>query len=280
MYRAKIGHFYIVGAPRSGTTLLQSLVGAHSQVATWRELDFFSAMYRNQRKRQRILGLPANDFRKCYFRQFLERTQVSPPHLPLIFCRQYANFYVRRLDELACRQGKSAWLDKTPDYIRYIDKIEHFVSDAKFVHIIRNGPDTVASIYDAHLKYPFTLPWQNWSLSWAIDFWLQAVLITLQYATKPNHYVVGYADLTEDTEKTLQGVFGFLQLPFEPEVLEKYRQMPENIDLASVDWQKGIKEPIKNRNREKFTRLFSPDIQAQIMERLSKVNVSQLPIRP
>lgn len=280
MRKNNIGHFYIVGAPRSGTTLMQSLIGSHSQIVTFRELDYFSSMCRNQRKRQRLLNIPAADFRRHYFKQFLERTNSPPPRLPLIFCWQYAFFYLHRLDTLTRAQSKGAWLDKTPDYILFMDKIEHYIPNAKFIHVVRNGPDNVASIYDTHLKFPFTMPWQFCTLAWAVNHWKQCIEITLMHFSKPNHLVVGYTDLVEDTIATLQRVCDFLQIPFEPAMIENYTQMRSQLGLESVPWQRKLSEPIVNHNGEKFAALFPQDIQCQILEKLSSINLSKLSIRP
>ena len=53
-------------------------------------------------------------------------------------------------------QGKTIWLEKSPDHLRYIDQIEKLVDEAKFIHILRNGFDNIASIYDLAGKYPET----------------------------------------------------------------------------------------------------------------------------
>ena len=46
----------------------------------------------------------------------------------------------------AARQGKPRAGDKTPDYLRYLDRIEALLPDARFVHVIRDGRDVAVSI--------------------------------------------------------------------------------------------------------------------------------------
>jgi hypothetical protein len=278
MRSKQIGHFYVVGCIRSGTTLLHCLLGTHSQIAVLPELDFFSIMYLNQGLRQRLLHMPMPSF-PLHYERFLKITGAPRPRFRPIFYCQYANLYLKTLDNIAIAQGKRAWLDKTPRYVLFTNYIERHIPDAKFVHIVRNGPDTIASIYDALLKYPLDPSW-DWSLQGAIRFWIQCAKASLACADRPNHYIVGYTDLVEDTERVLRRICDFLDLPFETSMLESYAQTADRIVEPFEQWKASIREPIKNRNGEKFQRLFSPELQQQILERLSEVDLSSLNIRP
>jgi hypothetical protein len=140
---------FLVGCPRSGTTLLQSLVAAHPQVASFPESHFFTRII-SSRPVLRHLGLASLRARPQFtllldllgrpeLRTCLPRLAVSP--------RQYARAFTTVLDTVAREQHKQAWLEKTPRHLEYIDDISALVSNAKFIHLIRNGADVVASLY-------------------------------------------------------------------------------------------------------------------------------------
>ncbi len=44
------GRIFVVGAPRSGTTLVQSLIASHSQVTSFTESHFFSRHFERSRE--------------------------------------------------------------------------------------------------------------------------------------------------------------------------------------------------------------------------------------
>lgn len=278
MRSSQIGHFYIVGCPRSGTTLLQCILGAHSQITVLPELAYFATMYMNRRWWQRLLHMPSTYF-ASFYNHFLELTNSSSPPIKPIFNFQYAKLYLKALDNIARAQNKAAWLDKTPGYVLYTDIIERYVPAAKFVHILRNGPDNVASIYDVTLKYPLDPAW-DWSLQGAIRYWIQCAKASLSCVGKSNHCIVGYTDLVEDTEATIRHICDFLQVPFEPSMLNNYTNTAERVVEPFEKWKTNVREPIKNRNGEKFQKLFSPELQQQILERLSVVDFSPLKVRP
>ena len=71
-----------------------------------------------------------------------------------ICTRQFSRALVEVLDTLTLSQGKEVWIEKTPGHLRFVDQIEKLVSGAKFVHMVRNGEDVVASLYDIGKRYP------------------------------------------------------------------------------------------------------------------------------
>jgi hypothetical protein len=71
-----------------------------------------------------------------------------------IFANPYTKAFIKILDEITLENGKSSWLEKTPEHLGQINYIERWVQRAKFIHIIRNGDDVVASLYEVAQKYP------------------------------------------------------------------------------------------------------------------------------
>ena len=65
----KIGRLFVVGCPRSGTTLLQCLLGAHSQIISLPETAYFADLISGQRSR-RLLGI-ASPAQKDRYKKFL-----------------------------------------------------------------------------------------------------------------------------------------------------------------------------------------------------------------
>ena len=163
--------FFLVGCPRSGTTLLQMLLSAHSKIASFPESQFFlDAVGLYQR---RVFGEMPSDFREAFydirgnlrvalgiaFRLSYQRVQkflddVNREDLIALFPRnhslkQQTRAFFKILDVLTADQGKELWLEKSPHHLSYIDVIERYEPNANFIHLVRNGTDTIASIYAA-----------------------------------------------------------------------------------------------------------------------------------
>ena len=125
---------FIVGAPRSGTTLAQSLLAAHSEITSYTESHFF----RKHFSRVAPLSLPilTRDPRPR-LSEFLEENGEAPPPAAEWFFEKkrwaleirpllpfqtlpVARQLVRVLDELAQRRGAANWIEKTPWHLRFI----------------------------------------------------------------------------------------------------------------------------------------------------------------
>ena len=169
---------FLVGCPRSGTTLLQSLLAANSKVLSFPETHFFGHLFYS-RKLLSILGI-ANWRARLRWVQFLKEIghQEMQSKLPkyAVFVRQFSKAYIDVLDTLTLNQGKEIWVEKTPGNLHYIEKIEKLVSSAKFVHIIRNGTDVVASLYEVTNEYPEVWGENGWSVEQCISRWIQDIL--------------------------------------------------------------------------------------------------------
>jgi hypothetical protein len=195
------GRIFIVGCPRSGTTLLQSLLAAHPQIASFPETHFFESLApANPLIRSLGMGLASGQRVRRRFKNFLsiinrENMEEYLPSFPL-FMSQYASAFVQVLDRITEEQGKSLWIEKTPGNLRQIGLIEKLLEGAQFIHIIRSGSDTVASLYEVTQNHP-----EVWGYRWTIDEcirqWKEDIEITQIYFSKPNHTLVKYEQLVE-----------------------------------------------------------------------------------
>ena len=101
---------FVVGSPRSGTTLLQSLLATHSQIASFPESELFLHIGPETPIR-RIFGLASRRVRsrlKKFFGSELNRPEIMSQFSPTtLFISQYVNKFVSVLDSLTKEMGKS-----------------------------------------------------------------------------------------------------------------------------------------------------------------------------
>lgn len=111
---------FIVGAPRSGTTLLEELLGAHPDIADWYEPYYVWERYFSSRADDRWV------------------TRGDPEGAARRIRREYRIF--------SEKSGGRIIADKLPYYVFNIDTVGAVFPDARWVHILRDGRDVTLSI--------------------------------------------------------------------------------------------------------------------------------------
>lgn len=167
---------FIVGVPRSGTTLLRTMLDAHPHVACGPETPWLA-----EHQPATLLGLV--------------RAMVEPEHG---YCRSYEQppgvvhraartFLDTVMLEYAHSRGKQRWAEKTPNALMHLDALHAIVPDARWIWITRDALDVaystthvaehrrgIAPVYENNLRMTpahstastplaATLRWVNWN---------------------------------------------------------------------------------------------------------------------
>ena len=301
MYSNLNKRIFLVGCPRSGTTLLQSLISSHPSITSFPETKFFVSLVGQERTR--CFGHKAQSTKKRfrnsidnlilssgfllpYFSKRAERRILNflneLEHIELrdlypknsYSAREAVNGFLAVLDKLAIIEGKELWIEKTPDHLNYIDVIRKFVPTAKFIHLVRNGADTVASLRDASKKYP-DKHWGNFydDLDNCTDRWNISVQLSSKYIGKPNHFLVRYEKLIDCPEKTLKELCNFLGVDFHESMLQSQSRTTRKVIRSNEAWKENVGKPIYNANQQKFFQIFNDDERRYILRRLIKDNL-------
>lgn len=259
---------FIVGCPRSGTTLLQSMLATHSEIASFPESHVLLVTSRTRRGRWlRKLGLVSPEMRQR-LRQFLN--EVGHPELmPPVSCRlrPFIQQFVHILDQLTVMQDKSIWIEKTPGHLYYIADFTAAVPDARFIHLLRNGADVVASLYEVTNQHPEQ--WgQGYTIEQCVEMWNRAVHLSLGYAGNINHHIVHYEQLLAQPEGTLGNLCHFIGVPFETTMRDAHHTVAQQLITAHESWKSGALTPLQMTDHGKFTRLFTQAQQRAIAAQL------------
>jgi hypothetical protein len=145
-------YVFIVGCPRSGTTLLRRLVDAHPELAIARGTRWIAPTYECRR------GLTPEGFvtprllERLRDPHRLERLALQEGDLERAFGEgrdvPFAGFVTALFDLYGARHGKRLVGDKTATYVRHLPTLHRLWPRAKFVHIIRDGRDVCLSVLD------------------------------------------------------------------------------------------------------------------------------------
>ena len=274
-----VGHTFLVGCPRSGTTLLQSLLFAHEGVVSFPETFFFVKVLPTTGRWRRRFGLPSPEAPVAVTQ--LDALGVaadpSPSRLDFLTVRGYAGHFVRRMDRSAREAGASVWVEKTPRHARHVKGIERRVPDARFIHMIRSGEAVCASLRDVGDSEPEL--WGTSSALELVEIWRRYLHYSLAWIGRENHVFVSYERLVEDPEQVMAKLCRFLDLADDPGALERmlggYRASAAGVigrvvgsdtgtRVADEPWKAGTDGAIANRNEEKLRRVFDEQERADI----------------
>ena len=196
---------FIVGAARSGTTLLQSMLSSHPELYSFPETHFFSATIPRDRWK-RIFAL-FGEKKHHYVQKYLDRVGAAylSGRLPKFTAshRRWARGLMTILDELTLEKNYEKWIEKTPMHLYYLDLIASIEPKAQFVHIIRNGEDVVASLYEVSHKKPEYFGGSR-TIQQCISRWKHDISISHKYIRNPHHHILSYEQLVASPETILQ----------------------------------------------------------------------------
>ncbi|MCM8776219.1 MAG: sulfotransferase [Candidatus Omnitrophica bacterium] len=203
--------FFIVGCPRTGTTLLHVLLDSHPRIAIPPE----SHLFVHFREIFDCYGDLAEESNlRLFVKDLLSDERIRKWGLEITvsdFVRQLPTRSIQDvvslLFELYMKQkGKVRWGDKTPDHILEMDTILKIFPDAKLIHVVRDGRDVAVS-----LKRVFFGPTM---VNKAAELWRRYLSIFQEFKKRvsPDQYLeVYYERLVSDPGSELRRILEFLQ---------------------------------------------------------------------
>ena len=226
-------YFFIVGAPRSGTTMLQQALNRHSQIAIPPETAFFTLLGLSPAGQRRHLTRLATDLG---IPLGLPDRGVRGDAVARRFYDEMARLYVGRLG----RGGVTHFGEKSPEHQRRLRFIHRLFPGAKVVLIYRDGRDVALSLTK--------LPWMSPDLYVNFALWLRYYRHQRRAereALVPLH-CVQYERLVAHPEQELRKVLGFLGLAYEPAVAEGSHNR-EGVPQWEYGWKGGALEKISTQ---------------------------------
>lgn len=220
---------FIVGAGRSGTTLLRLMLDAHPDLAIPPETHFVPRLAKvcehASNPQQAFLETVTSHRRWGDFHMneelLAQRIAAIEPFDISEALRAFYELYAKRF-------GKSRWGDKTPGYVHRMIFIQGLLPEARFIHIIRDGRDVFLSTKD--------LWFGPNSVEEAARRWQSWIKEARRQSQKLPHYLeTRYEDLVSNTEATLRKISDFVDLPWDPSMLAYYDTAEERMSEIYQD---------------------------------------------
>jgi hypothetical protein len=239
---------FVLGCPRSGTTLLQLMLHAHPRMAIPPETRFVLTSYeaRNsfgdlrEEANRRALATSIVGERKTLFYDLgldagdvVDEIVAGPPTLGSALGTVFRSY--------AKRFGKPRWGDKRPGYYQYIPALRRMFPDAQFVHLIRDGRDCVASLQ--------RMPWFTQDFYAAVCTWIEAVDSGRRAARQlpaDAYFELRYEDLVAEPAARLSELCEFLDEEYDPAMAEPHKIADSTIpDRQRQNWHAETQRAVK-----------------------------------
>lgn len=239
---------FIVGCQRSGTTLLRRMVDANPHIAIVHESRWVPGWFERRigmtpegRVTPEIIPLLLDNPRFALMEiehQDLEDLLADNGSMP------YTVFMTGVYDLYGKKRGKNLVGDKTPSYVRSIPTLHHLWSDARFVHIIRDGRDVCLSAMNwksgGELRRRF-VPLHEEPVTTTAAWWDWLVRSGREAGETlpPNLYhEVRYESLVSDPAAECESLCDFLDLPYDEAMVRFHegRERPKPGRSAKNAW--------------------------------------------
>jgi hypothetical protein len=215
---------FVVGAARSGTTLLQRMLDHHPGLAVVNETYWLPRKFRERTGLTRE-GLVTEALLPLLLASpKFSRMEVSERDLVRLLSERrpvrYERFVARIFDTYAARRGKPLAGDKTPGYVRRMAQIHELWPRARFVHIVRDPRDVVLSMLDWRGGRKAAGQYGTWEMDPVVStalYWRLSVAVGRETGAALGaglYREVRYEDLVAAPDHELERICEFLGLPY------------------------------------------------------------------
>lgn len=264
---------FVVGASRSGTTLVQRMLTGHPRVHTFPETGLFLRLLgmRGMVLPWARAGLSAGEPHKSLVR-LREHERSHFPHLglPELPPRRWrlceaAREAVGFLDRLARAHGATGWVEKTPRHVLHAARILSLVPGATMVHVIRDGREVVASMVERARRFPDRFGRQR-DPRYGIRLWNRAMQSTRAAIRGEGHVAVRYESLAAEPARVMAHLGSLLDIGLDARPGSP-KGRPHLIAGPGEAWKREAfaeVRPPRRRFDEVFTRAERRDIEGRL----------------
>jgi hypothetical protein len=236
---------FIVGVPRSGTTLLASLLAAHRRLHCGPETHFFEDLERRPFRLHRhrhdwpeqaadwLLGIQhvggwVADHCGLTRDDLLAELRVA---------EQTPAGMLRSLTEPQCRRaGKERWVEKTPNHVCSGPTLRRWFPRSPVIRITRDPRDTILSL--------LAVPWGPKSLGEAVVMYRDNDEPGERFFGRdPMTLTIRYEDLLLEPRATLTRLCSFVGETFDERMLE-HRGSISDVNRSQEPWKTKSAEPM------------------------------------
>jgi hypothetical protein len=253
---------FVGGCPRSGTTLLRTMLNSHPDLAIPHETRILIDGYRH-RAEFGDLGSPENrrrlarwvvERRVSRYRQLtddadelVERMVAAPPTIGSVLSAGFRLY--------AERHGKARWGEKRPSIVLNLDAIFAMFPDGQYINVVRDPRAVVASIRKVGKQHG----WGAHGIPGGTDTWERSVRAADRWRRRlggDQFLELQYEHLVADPAAALGRIVEFLDL--DPAGLDAMLRYHETADIHSRTLHSRVSQPVTTEPLRAWERALRP----------------------
>ncbi|WP_231758687.1 tetratricopeptide repeat-containing sulfotransferase family protein [Microbulbifer elongatus] len=227
---------FVLGMPRTGSTLLDRILCASGEVASAGEPDTFARL---------LLQQAATDCERDETRNVI---LTAGNNLDIA---NVGSLYIRQMRARARQTGSQWIIDKNPMNFLYLGWIARALPAAKIVHLARNPMDTCYATYKTLFKsaYPFSYD-QHELARYYCSY--RKLMMHWREVFAERVIDVHYEDLVSDLPSASRAVYAACGVPWKDQVLEHYYSQVAGTSTASAA---QVRQPVYQSSVHKWHHL-------------------------
>ena len=217
---------FMIGFPRSGTTLLDTILRSHSSIEVIEEKEIVSKLIESIKK------ITKNNFENL---NKIEINQIN----------KLRNTYFKNLGSyIQNKKNSKIYIDKLPLNIIHVGEIYKIFPKAKFIFSLRHPCDSVLSCFMQFFTINNAMA-NFFNLDDSVKLYDHIMKLWIQYKTilPINYHEVRYENLVENLELTLKSLLQFLELPWEDSLMEFYITAKKEKRITTPSYEQ-VSKPI------------------------------------
>jgi tetratricopeptide (TPR) repeat protein len=226
---------FVVGMPRSGTSLVEQILASHSRVFGAGELNDLATVSLQLAQTLRAQSAPAG----------MRRDESS--RLVQVAVDQARARYLHALRDRDYGEGIQWIVDKHPLNFRFLGLLRAMIPGVKIVHVSRHPLDTCLSCFFQNFTkgqdYSFNLTDLG-------QYYLDYQRLMNHWSAVPglNIHTVTYESLLASPQSVIESLLAFCELPFEPACLRFY----DTIRTVSTASFNQVRQPIYQTSKARW----------------------------
>lgn len=203
---------FIVGMPRSGTSLVEQILSSHDKVYGGGELNFLNSI-----------------IKKNFFDKYQNKSLEEIPEINELISK-CSKEYIKKIEKLDSTEKD--FTDKAPLNFKFIGFIKCFFPNSKIINCKRDPLDIIWSNYKHY--FPTSLPFTN-NLNDLLNYY--KIYLDLMHFWKKKYdkdiYDINYENLVKDPKTEIDKLLKFCELEWDEKCL-KHEKNPRSIKTASA----------------------------------------------
>lgn len=216
---------FVLGQPRTGTTLVERIISSHSLVHSAGELQQFGLAIRRISKHQ--------DPKRFSAKLFAQALQLDPAKVGKMYMHT----------TLRMQGGKARFVDKLPQNYLHIPLILAALPNARIVHLTRNPMDACFASFKQLFADAYLHSYDQGEMA-RHHARYRKLMDTWRERFPGRFFDISYEDTARNLETNARALIEYLQLPWEDACLNFHRQDTAVSTASAVQ----VREPVHTRS--------------------------------